>query len=104
MGILTIRNKQIGSIICSSFFGIILGLSISPNLWLIGSIIGGWYGQTIVKQQQHQLENDDVINSSSSFPLSNIILASGASLSKAYLKCVDSYQTIFFMYKTGQLS
>jgi len=91
--VISYRDVRSGSIVISAIMYTILGLSISPNLWLMGMCFGIWYGGII------KIGEDE-----SNYPLSSFIVSMGRRFAKYYLFVVDTIQTIFFLYKTGQLS
>ena len=84
-----------GSSIAASILGLFVGLSILPNLWLMGALVGGFYGYDVGRQGP-QTDNQSAIG--------RMIVELGYRLAKAYLKVYDACNTLWFMYKTGQLS
>jgi hypothetical protein len=93
--VLSYKGLTIGSTVASGILGMVLGITIFPNLWLIGIIFGSLYGYEISKDY-------------STKPATNIVaravIGMGRRLAKAYLTVYDTMYGIWFMYKTGQLS
>jgi hypothetical protein len=91
--VLSYRDVAIGSTISGSLLGLLLSLTVYANLWLVGGIMGGLWGYDVSKN-----------HATTTNTLSNIVLALGRRLAKAYLLMYDGVNGIWFMYKTGQLS
>jgi len=83
--------------ITSSFVGMILGITILPNLWLVGMVAGALYGLDVTKDIG---EYDPEQKNS----LANFLISTATRLAKAYRKTVDGLKALWFLYKTGQLS
>ena len=99
----------------------VLATSIAPNLWLVGSILGGAYGSKVAKRQQQldeeEEEEDDYddddeeeddgsvsLKSREQGAVASAVLKMGRKLALTYLDLYDKVNIMFFMYKTGQLS
>jgi hypothetical protein len=80
-----------GNSVAGLFLGMVLGMSILPNLWLFGSIVGAIYGYNVTP-----LDEDNIA--------SRVVSQLGRRIARASLSVYDSANTLFFMYKTGQLS
>ncbi|GAX19464.1 hypothetical protein FisN_19Hh038 [Fistulifera solaris] len=80
-----------GNSVAGLLLGMILGISILPNLWLFGSIVGAVYGYNITPLDELNVA-------------SRIVTQLGRKIARASLSVYDSANTLFFMYKTGQLS
>ncbi|GAX16460.1 hypothetical protein FisN_19Lh038 [Fistulifera solaris] len=80
-----------GNLVAGLLLGMILAMSILPNLWLFGSIVGAIYGYNITP-----LDQDNIA--------SRVVSHLGRRIARASLSVYDSANTLFFMYKTGQLS
>lgn len=94
--LLSFQNVKIGSSVSGSMiFALLLSVTVSSNLWLLGSIIGGFVGYEVSKNCETTTPTNTV---------ANIIIAMGRRLAKAYLLIYDGINGIWFMYKTGQLS
>lgn len=93
--VLSYKDLTVGSTVAAGFLGMLLGITIFPNLWLIGMVLGSLYGYEISKDYQTKPPT---------FPLARLIVGMGRKLAKVYLKCYDTMYGIWFMYKTGQLS
>lgn len=93
--ILSYQSLKYGTILSSSMLGMILGLSILPNLWLAGSLMGGLYGYEITRK---------LMTEPSKGVLPNLLIRMGRHVAKTYLKVYDTINTLYFLYKTGQLS
>lgn len=84
-----------GSAVSASFLGLLGSLTISSNLWLLGSIFGGLYGYDISK---------NIAERPPSNALNNLIVYMGREVTSVYLMAADWCNGIWFMYRTGQLS
>ena len=93
--ILSYTKLKWGSTVSASFLGMIGGVTIFPNLWLLGAIFGGLYGYEISKNLAERPPSN---------ALSNLIVYLGREITKVYLKVFDFGSGMWFMYKTGQLS
>ena len=93
--IMSYSKLKWGSAVAASFLGLIGGITISPNLWLLGVTFGGLYGYETTKNLAERPPSN---------ALSNLIVYMGRELTKVYLKIFDFGSGIWFMYKTGQLS
>lgn len=94
---LDVKCLRWGTTVASSIVGFVVGASILPNLWLMGSVLGGFYGYGLGRQLEGREEPF-----TSFIPLALVNM--GRRLAKAYLRIYDYGNAIFFMYKTGQLS
>jgi hypothetical protein len=74
----------------------VLGISVFPNLWLIGLLFGLIYGYEISKDYQNKPPRANII--------SKAIITIGQKVAKFYLAIYDTIYGIWFMYKMGQLS
>mmetsp|Transcript_13262 Transcript_13262/g.33380 ORF Transcript_13262/g.33380 Transcript_13262/m.33380 type:complete len:646 (+) Transcript_13262:205-2142(+) len=83
--------------ITSSFVGMIIGITILPNLWLVGMVAGVLYGYEITKDIA---EYDPGEKNG----LANFLISTATRLAKVYRKAVDGLKALWFLYKTGQLS
>ena len=94
--LLSYKDLQKGTTVAGIIVGMILGTTILPNLWLVGSILGGMYGYDIANHDKHPI------------PPSNIgakgLMEVGRKLAKSWLQLYDYWKTLWFLYKTGQLS
>lgn len=81
--------------IAGGFVGMVLGTTILPNLWLVGAFLGCLYGYEITKRDEQP---------SSSNIVARWLVASGRKLAKLTLQVTDYWKTLWFLYKTGQLS
>jgi hypothetical protein len=95
--VLDAKSLRWGTTAASSTLGLLVGLSVLPNLWLIGAVFGAFYGYGLGKQQEEQE------NPPSQF-VQLAIVNLGRRLANAYLQVYDYANALFFMYKTGQLS
>jgi len=115
-----LSNKHIkhGSMISSGFFGILLLITIKPNLWLVGGVLGALYGGDIAEKAAV------VANTPAPLPMisadgsvvpsppnlipgglyGELTLKCGKKIANAYLQLCDLFQGVWFMYRTGQLS
>eukprot|EP00537_Pseudo-nitzschia_pungens_P013257 CAMPEP_0172392840 /NCGR_PEP_ID=MMETSP1061-20121228/8847_1 /TAXON_ID=37318 /ORGANISM="Pseudo-nitzschia pungens, Strain cf. pungens" /LENGTH=587 /DNA_ID=CAMNT_0013123753 /DNA_START=128 /DNA_END=1888 /DNA_ORIENTATION=- len=96
--ILTQRELQLGTSVAGCFLGIIIGITILPNLWLVGMILGSLYGfgitKTVAEGENHRAPNT----------FDNLLISCGRHLARAYLQLKDYLNGLWFLYKTGQLS
>ena len=95
--VLRYEDVRWGAAVSAGFLGMLLGLSVSPALWLMGSLAGGFYGWETAKRLS--LADQAPLNA-----LNNLIIRMGRKLAKSVLLFYDAVNAIFFMYKTGQLS
>ena len=93
--ILSYAKLKWGSTAAASMLGLIGGISIVPNLWLLGLVFGGLYGYETSKRLAEQPPSN---------PLSHLVVYLGRALTKYYLQVYDFGAGMWFMYKTGQLS
>lgn len=96
VSVLSYRGLTIGSTVASGLLGMILSITILPNLWLVGILLGSLYGYQVSKDYKDKPPTTDVF--------SRIVVGMGRRLAKAYLVVYDFFHGIWFMYKTGQLS
>lgn len=85
---------QRGTSIAGSLIGLVIGTTILPNLWLIGAIFGAVYGYDITKE----IPSDGL----SIFP--SFLVSFGKKIANLLLQLNDYCKSIWFLYKTGQLS
>ena len=83
--------------ITGCFLGMIIGITVLPNLWLVGMISGVLYGYEITKD----ISEYDPSEKSS---VANLLITCATQLAKAYQKTLDGMKALWFLYKTGQLS
>ena len=93
--ILSYKSLQRGTTISSALYGMILSTTILPNLWLMGLLFGGIYGFEITKGRIEAMPKNVV---------AKFCIYSGRKLAKVALELYDRFQTLWFLYKTGQLS
>eukprot|EP00536_Pseudo-nitzschia_multiseries_P008258 jgi/Psemu1/287673/fgenesh1_pg.208_\ len=103
---LTERELRRGTTIAGSFLGIIVGITILPNLWLVGMILGSFYGYELTKPVAEGDENEDEDENDRREPnaVGKVLVSCGSRLAKAYLQLKDYLNGLWFLYKTGQLS
>ena len=97
---LTPTHLQRGTIVSSSLFFALVGITIYPNLWLISALFGAYYGQTIPIEQ----DEDGNVDSSSLLLHQMVLQNFGTRLASAYLLVKDALEGLWFLYRTGQLS
>jgi hypothetical protein len=109
--IISNKHIRIGTSISSSFFTILIAISLQPNLWLIGSVIGAIVGNDVATKNERRLEllqidnnNDDDGSDSggnkNSVPgglYGDISLTLGTHIARIYLKIWDVVQGVWFM-------
>ena len=88
--VLAPSTLQWGATVAGGLYGTVLAASALPNLWLAGCMAGSVFGHGV--------------NATSDQAVAKLCYSSGQALAKAYLKLYDTVQTVFFLYKTGQLS
>ena len=93
-------HLKYGSIASGGALGILVGVSILPNLWLMGGIFGSVYGYDTGSHYNMTIDDND----NESNIIQRIIVSLGRRIAYKYLVLYDYWQGIFFMYKTGQLS
>lgn len=94
--VLNYRDLQKGTTISGALVGIILGTTVFPNLWLIGALMGGFYG--------YEISNNIAERQTPPNALARLLINSGRLSAKYTLEFYDAWQTLWFLYKTGQLS
>lgn len=85
-------SLQYGRTFAASVLGILVGASVLPNLWLIGGILGAYYGYKIPSH----IETPHFVAS--------LITFFGERIARFVLWWHDAVVSILFLYKTGQLS
>jgi hypothetical protein len=93
--VLGYKDLKWGTAVSAGFLGMLVGLSILPNLWFMGTLAGFLYGWDVGKK---------IPDGSPSNALNNLIVNLGRNLAKSFLAVYDATNAIFFMYKTGELS
>jgi hypothetical protein len=109
--LLNAQELRWGTSIAATGLGLFVGTSVSPNLWLLGTVLGGLFGW----ETSRGVSTTTVVSSTSGTSVvvdlppgantvSRVLLQLGRRLALLYLSAYDAVKTIFFMYKTGQLS
>lgn len=93
--LLSYRSIKWGSTVASGLVGAVLGVSVLPSFWLIGALLGGLFGHETAKQLPERPPPNAI---------STFVIQLGRRFAKVYLSLYDTFQRIWFMYKTGQLS
>mmetsp|Transcript_6588 Transcript_6588/g.9626 ORF Transcript_6588/g.9626 Transcript_6588/m.9626 type:complete len:679 (-) Transcript_6588:29-2065(-) len=108
--VLSQKHIRQGTMISSGFFALLIAITIRPNLWLIGSIIGVVYGYDIAEKAM-VFANAEIINGIGAVAAQppggiygDLSLRTGKKIATNYLKAWDFAQGVYFMYRTGQLS
>ena len=95
--VLSYKHLKWGTAVSASVCGMIVGISLVPNLWLVGAALGGVYGSSVAdKLAETQQTPEGLVPST--------LVSIGRKVARTYLTVRDSVVTLFFMYKTGQLS
>jgi hypothetical protein len=99
--ILSYKDVQRGTTFVGGILGLILGTTILPNLWLVGMLLGAMYGYEITKEP--------VVMDPSEPPqepnmVAKRLISLGRKIARAFLQTYDQWKTLWFLYKTGQLS
>ena len=94
--VLSYKNVAYGAMTAASVLGALVGGSILPKLWLVSGLLGGGYGYHVGTTHSSSISSPHFVQT--------LVLAAGRKLAKLYLQVYDYFQTIFFMFKTGQLS
>jgi hypothetical protein len=97
--ILSYVDVQRGTIFAGGLMGMILGMTILPNLWLAGLLIGSLYGLEITMQSHESQRND-----SKPKLVGKYLITIGRMTAVKMLQFCDYWKTLWFLYKTGQLS
>lgn len=87
---------QWGTTVAGGLFGTVLAASALPNLWLAGCVAGSVYGYGV---DQH-----NTTSATTTTAIAKLCKCGGRSLARFYLKLYDAIQTVWFLFKTGQLS
>lgn len=98
LSLLSYKSLQRGTSVASAVYGLILSSTILPNLWLMGVFFGGLYGYEITNLKDPKMPQGP------KNAVSKVCIASGRKLAKTSLQLYDSWQALWFLYKTGQLS
>eukprot|EP00551_Chaetoceros_affinis_P005296 CAMPEP_0203683896 /NCGR_PEP_ID=MMETSP0090-20130426/47757_1 /ASSEMBLY_ACC=CAM_ASM_001088 /TAXON_ID=426623 /ORGANISM="Chaetoceros affinis, Strain CCMP159" /LENGTH=838 /DNA_ID=CAMNT_0050553053 /DNA_START=174 /DNA_END=2687 /DNA_ORIENTATION=+ len=107
--ILSSKHVRIGTSISSSIFSMLIAISLQPNLWLIGSIVGAVLGNDIAEKTKKLSVMNKGSDGDDDVPpvgglYGDICLKLGKRIATMYLKFWDFVQGVWFMYRTGQLS
>jgi hypothetical protein len=93
--VLNYKSLRRGTAFASAITGMILSTTLLPNLWLMGLLVGGIYGYDLCSRPDEP-------------PPSNLVARTliqwGRVLATAVLSVTDSCRTLWFLYKTGELS
>ena len=92
--ILSYKGVQVGTMLVSALFGLIIATSVTRNLWLFGAVAGGVYGSSIAQDTN----NPDLS------PAAQFLVDIGRSVATRWLRAWDFATAMWFMYKTGELS
>ena len=97
----TLSNRSIkwGATVSGGLMGMLLAVSGSPNLWLVGILAGSVFGYETSKRLP---SNDGALNDFN--VIQSLVIYSGRYVATLALRVYDTFQAFFFMYKTGQLS
>jgi hypothetical protein len=108
------NDLRIACIICGSSLAALLATTVWPNLWLLGGVAGGFYGSRVAIEYanatvtaQLPLDASGPLSTAPGVPTSYpalTVLYLGRRLSHVYLYLTWVSQTLWFLYKTGQLS
>ena len=98
--VLGYADLQRGIIFASTLSGLLLGASIMPNLWLIGSILGALYGADLASK----ITTFSTPDTEPTSLVPRLLLRMGRWIAKTWLRVYDSVTVLWFLYKTGQLS
>ena len=101
------REIRRGTCVAGGFLGMFLGITILPNLWLVGILFGVVYGIEITKDIVVGGDTGGEVAPTKPEPknvVAAFLIACGTRLAKIYLKALDGGKALWFLYKTGQLS
>ena len=105
--VLSYCDLTIGSVVASGMVGMILSITILPNLWLVGILLGSLYGYQVSRNYKDKMAQQPTgmttTPTATTNVISHIIIDMEQHLAKAYLVIYDFFHGIWFMYKTGQL-
>jgi hypothetical protein len=102
-----------GSTAAASVLGLLIGASVLTNLWLIGGLLGGYYGyiispevgpQTTAISRNNNNNDDDDDDEETQNPLAVLVTFLGTRLARFVLWWHDAIVSVLFLFKTGQLS
>ena len=94
------KDIMVGTTISSTLLFMVLSTTILPNLWLMGMLFGALVGYEVSRPPREGAENDAGPPNAAS----RLLLSMGRRVANAYLKVYDTWNGMWFMYKTGQLS
>lgn len=95
----------LGTRFVTTTVGMILLSSIASNLWLIGSVIGFAYGYRITSLMKEEGDDDGatIINNTTD-PLASLCRSCGQWVGRTWLRLQSAITSLWFLYKTGELS
>lgn len=99
--VLSYRDVQRGTTLAGGVLGMMVGTTILPNLWLLGILLGAMYGFEITKPP---LDGQTIEEQSQPNIVGKYLIQIGRFIAVNFLKFYDYWKTLWFLYKTGQLS
>ncbi|KAL3922449.1 MAG: hypothetical protein SGILL_002202 [Bacillariaceae sp.] len=102
--ILSYGDVQRGTTFAGGFLGMILGTTVLPNLWLVGLLLGAMYGYEITKEPAIDPETGEREPLKEPNMIGKRLIALGRTIAQTFLNAYDHWKTLWFLYKTGQLS
>jgi hypothetical protein len=95
VSILDYKSLQRGTALTSAFMGMLVATTLLPNLWMMGLIAGAVYGHDICSRPDQPPPSN---------LLARTLIGWGGRLAQFTLQTIDSCRTLWFLYKTGELS
>lgn len=93
--VLDYQSLQKATAVASSVIGMLLATTLWPNLWLMGALVGAVYGHDLCSRPDEPPP---------SHLLARTLIGLGRRLARATLQFMDYCRTLWFLYKTGELS
>ena len=93
--VINYKSLQRGTTFASAMTGMILATTLLPNLWLMGLLVGGIYGYDLCSRPDEPPPSGLVART---------FIQWGRFLATTVLSFMDSCRTLWFLYKTGELS
>ena len=93
--VLNYQSLQRGTAVASAVLGMFVAATLWPNLWLMGGLVGAVYGHDLCSRPEEPPP---------SHLLARTLIGLGRRLARGTLQFMDYCRTLWFLYKTGELS
>jgi hypothetical protein len=96
--LISTKHVRFGTAVSSSLFAMLIAISLQPNLWLIGSIMGAVLGNDIAeKEKKLTVMDDGTMPPPPGGLYGDVSLKLGKRIATSYLKVWDFIQGVWFM-------